>query len=111
MNNQTDLVLADLSYSKTREEMIDFSAPFMNLGIGEIDQQWRLENIHLWLLFVGMLYKKEQDLKMNIFSFLEPFSIEIWIMIMLFYLIVSYVLYWISQHVDRLILKFFVRPL
>ena len=37
INNQTDLVLADLSYSKTREEMIDFSAPFMNLGIGEID--------------------------------------------------------------------------
>ena len=33
-NRETDVVLADLSYSRAREEIIDFSAPFMNLGIG-----------------------------------------------------------------------------
>ena len=35
-NRETDVVLADLSYSRAREETIDFSAPFMNLGIGFI---------------------------------------------------------------------------
>ena len=31
---EADVMLADLSYSKDREERIDFTAPFMNIGVG-----------------------------------------------------------------------------
>ena len=31
---ETDVMLADLSYSRDREERVDFTAPFMNIGVG-----------------------------------------------------------------------------
>ena len=31
---EMDVMLADLSYSRDREERVDFTAPFMNIGVG-----------------------------------------------------------------------------
>ena len=47
-----------------------------------------------------MLYKPEDERQFNIFSFLEPFSVEIWILIGFFYICVSILLYFISKHVE-----------
>ena len=77
--DQADIVLADLSVNSIREQKIDFSIPFMNLG-------------------VGMLYKKEDQRQLNMFSFLEPFTLDIWIMIAVFYCIVSGIFYITSKH-------------
>ena len=77
--DEADIVLADLSVNSIREHKIDFSIPFMNLG-------------------VGMLYKKEDQRQLNMFSFLEPFTLDIWIMIAVFYCIVSCIFYITSKH-------------
>ena len=77
--DQADIVLADLSVNSIREQKIDFSIPFMNLG-------------------VGMLTKKEDQRQLNMFSFLEPFTLDIWIMIAVFYCIVSCIFYITSKH-------------
>ena len=77
--DQADIVLADLSVNSIREQKIDFSIPFMNLG-------------------VGMLYKKEDQRQLNMFSFLEPFTLDIWLMIAVFYCIVSGIFYITSKH-------------
>ena len=76
---QADIVLADLSVNSIREQTIDFSVPFMNLG-------------------VGMLYRREDQRQLNMFSFLEPFTLDIWIMIAVFYCIVSCIFYITSKH-------------
>ena len=38
-DKEIDMVVADLTYNKERAERIDFSSPFMNLGIGIIYKQ------------------------------------------------------------------------
>ena len=81
-DKEIDMVVADLTYNKERAERIDFSSPFMNLGI-------------------GIIYKQEKEQKANYFSFLAPFSTKIWIIIISAYAVVSLLLYFISKHLER----------
>ena len=48
-----------------------------------------------------MMYKNENTRQLNLFSFLEPFTIEIWILMLFSYVLVSSVFYWISKHHER----------
>ena len=48
-----------------------------------------------------MLYKNENIRQLNVFSFLEPFTIEIWILMLFSYVLVSSVFYWISKHHEK----------
>ena len=48
-----------------------------------------------------MLYKNENTRQLNVFSFLEPFTIEIWILMLFSYVLVSSVFYWISKHHEK----------
>ena len=50
-----------------REEAIDFTKPFLNLGI-------------------SILYKRPQKKTPNLFSFLSPLSIDIWLYMLAAYL-------------------------
>ena len=50
---------------------------------------------------LGMMYKNENTRQLNLFSFLEPFTIEIWILMLFSYVLVSSVFYWISKHHER----------
>ena len=45
-----------------------------------------------------MLYKNENNRQLNLFSFLEPFTMEIWLLMLLSYVTVSAVFYWISKN-------------
>uniref|UniRef100_A0A1A9VGY6 Ionotropic glutamate receptor C-terminal domain-containing protein n=1 Tax=Glossina austeni TaxID=7395 RepID=A0A1A9VGY6_GLOAU len=67
---RADLAVTDLTITSEREEVIDFSIPFMNLGI-------------------GILYLKPQKSNPTTFSFMDPFSKEVWIYLGLAYLGVS----------------------
>ena len=50
---------------------------------------------------LGMMYKNENTRQLSLFSFLEPFTIEIWILMLFSYVLVSSVFYWISKHHER----------
>ena len=96
---ETDIMLADLSYSRDREERIDFTAPFMNIGVGTNAGVTNLNDfLNRFLTFTGMLYKNENNRQLNLFSFLEPFTMEIWLLMLLSYVTVSAVFYWISKN-------------
>ncbi|KAL9893324.1 glutamate receptor ionotropic, kainate 2-like isoform 1-T1 [Glossina fuscipes fuscipes] len=70
VEGRADLAVTDLTITSEREEVIDFSIPFMNLGI-------------------GILYLKPQKSNPTTFSFMDPFSKEVWIYLGLAYLGVS----------------------
>lgn len=58
--------------------MVDFSSPFMSLGI-------------------SILYKKSQKEEARMFAFLDPFSYDVWIYTVTLYLAISILLYFISR--------------
>ena len=73
-----DLVVADITITYEREQGVDFTMPFMNLG-------------------VTILYKKPTKKDPNLFSFLSPLSFDVWIYIITAYLAVSLLLFTISR--------------
>ena len=57
------MAVADLTISSTREKVMDFTLPFMNTGI-------------------SILFKKPTEKVKSLFSFLSPFSMEVWVFVM-----------------------------
>uniref|UniRef100_A0A672M9R7 Glutamate receptor n=1 Tax=Sinocyclocheilus grahami TaxID=75366 RepID=A0A672M9R7_SINGR len=74
MDHKADLAVAPLAITYVREKVIDFSKPFMTLGI-------------------SILYRKPNGTNPGVFSFLNPLSPDIWMYILLAYLGVSCVLH------------------
>ncbi|XP_055684020.1 glutamate receptor ionotropic, kainate 2-like [Lutzomyia longipalpis] len=60
MDYRADLAITDLTITADREGAADFTMPFMNLGI-------------------SILYKKPTKEAPSLFSFMSPFSSEVWI--------------------------------
>ncbi|KAK7863971.1 hypothetical protein R5R35_000081 [Gryllus longicercus] len=78
LERRADLAICDLTITYVREEAVDFTMPFMNLGI-------------------SILYKKAEKAETNLFSFLEPFSIDVWIYMATAYLGVSLLLFVLAR--------------
>ncbi|NXK65312.1 GRIK3 protein, partial [Sylvietta virens] len=74
IDHKADLAVAPLTITHVREKAIDFSKPFMTLG-------------------VSILYRKPNGTNPSVFSFLNPLSPDIWMYILLAYLGVSCVLF------------------
>ncbi|CAL1261617.1 unnamed protein product [Larinioides sclopetarius] len=88
INREVDLAIGDLTITQEREEFVDFTMPFMNLGI-------------------SILFKKPTKSNPKLFSFLAPFSFEVWVYMATAYLGVSLLLFvlarfspyeWVSPH-------------
>ncbi|XP_021964384.2 glutamate receptor ionotropic, kainate 2 isoform X2 [Folsomia candida] len=88
LSGRGDLAVADLTINHDREAAVDFTMPFMNLGI-------------------SILYKKPKKEPPELFSFLQPFSPDIWIYMATAFLGVSLILFvlarmtpyeWVSSH-------------
>nr|BAC19820.1 AMPA GluR2 [Taeniopygia guttata] len=75
---KADIAIAPLTITSVREEVIDFSKPFMSLGI-------------------SIMIKKPQKSKPGVFSFLDPLAYEIWMCIVFAYIGVSVVLFLVSR--------------
>ncbi|XP_034239452.1 glutamate receptor ionotropic, kainate 2-like [Thrips palmi] len=60
LDRKADLGICDLTITYDRERAVDFTMPFMNLGI-------------------SILYSKPPPKEPNLYSFLEPLSTEVWI--------------------------------
>ncbi|XP_044732050.1 glutamate receptor ionotropic, kainate 2-like isoform X2 [Chrysoperla carnea] len=59
MDGRADLAITDLTITSARESVVDFTSPFMNLGI-------------------SILYTKAKKMPPELFSFMSPFSKELW---------------------------------
>ncbi|XP_055926378.1 glutamate receptor ionotropic, kainate 2-like isoform X2 [Argiope bruennichi] len=66
LKREADIAVADLSITFDRESAVDFTMPFMNLGI-------------------SILFKKPAKKNPPLFSFFQPLSIEVW-----FYMATAY---------------------
>jgi len=65
-----DLALAPLTITANRERVVDFSKPFMSLGI-------------------SIMFKKQEEDAPGIVSFMKPLSYEIWMCVIFAYIGVS----------------------
>ena len=72
------MAVASLTISYMREQCIDFTKPFMNLGI-------------------SILFKRPKNLTPSLFSFLSPLSLEIWVYMLVAYVAVSFVLFVVAR--------------
>ncbi|XP_041988806.1 glutamate receptor ionotropic, kainate 2-like isoform X2 [Aricia agestis] len=74
MDRKADIAVASMTINYAREAVIDFTKPFMNLGI-------------------GILFKVPSSQPTRLFSFLNPLAIEIWLYVMAAYILVSFTLF------------------
>ncbi|CAH1132879.1 unnamed protein product [Ceutorhynchus assimilis] len=74
MEKRADLAVASMTINYARESVIDFTKPFMNLGI-------------------GILFKIPTSQPTRLFSFMNPLAVEIWIYVLAAYLLVSFTLF------------------
>lgn len=65
-----DLGVTDLTITAEREAGVDFTIPFMNLGI-------------------SILYKRAQKEPPKMFSFMDPFATDVWVLLGVSYICVS----------------------
>ena len=75
---KADLAVASLTINFVREQVIDFTKPFMNLGI-------------------SILFKRPREESPGLFSFLNPLAIEIWIYVIAAYFIVSLIMFVLAR--------------
>ncbi|KAH8409836.1 hypothetical protein KR222_009343, partial [Zaprionus bogoriensis] len=95
VEGRADLAIADLTITAEREEAIDFSIPFMNLGkIHGSTQisQITATNCHCFQ-GIAILYVQPQKAEPELFSFMDPFSQEVWLYLGIAYLGVSLCLF------------------
>ncbi|RWS06424.1 glutamate receptor-like protein, partial [Dinothrombium tinctorium] len=78
IRKEADLAIAPLTITSARERVIDFTKPFMSLGI-------------------SIMIKKPVKKNPGIFSFMNPLSSEIWMCIILSYVGVSVVMFLVSR--------------
>ncbi|VEN59732.1 unnamed protein product [Callosobruchus maculatus] len=78
VRQEADMAIAPMTITSERERVIDFSKPFMSLGI-------------------SIMIKKPVKQKPGVFSFLNPLSKEIWVSVMFAYVAVSIVLFVVAR--------------
>nr|CAD7453106.1 unnamed protein product [Timema tahoe] len=74
IDGDADLAITDLTITSERESGVDFTMPFMNLGI-------------------SILYKMPTKEAPKLFSFMSPFSTTVWAYMLSVYIGVSFLLY------------------
>lgn len=75
---EADIAVADLTITSGRADAVDFAMPHLTLGI-------------------TILFKKPEETPPNIFSFLSPFSLDVWFYMATAYLGISLFLYFLAR--------------
>nr|XP_022326097.1 glutamate receptor 2-like [Crassostrea virginica] len=78
IDGEADMAVAPLTITLKRENVVDFTKPFMDVGI-------------------SIMIKKPEIEKPGVFSFMKPFSIQIWMFIVLAYAAVSVGLFFVCR--------------
>jgi ionotropic kainate glutamate receptor 2 len=75
---EADLAVGAFTITYTRSEVIEFTVPFMHLGI-------------------SILFKKPEKQAPSLFSFLAPLSLDVWIYMLVAYVGVSLMLWILAR--------------
>lgn len=78
VTQKADVAIGDLTVTQKRESAVDFTVPWMNLGI-------------------SLLYKKPTKKPLSLFIFLYPFSVDVWIVVLAAYLAISLLIFAIAR--------------
>jgi len=78
IDRRADLAVASMTINYARETVIDFTKPFMNLGI-------------------SILFKAPADPETELFSFMNPLALEIWMYILFAYVLVSITIWIVAR--------------
>uniref|UniRef100_T1IX33 Glutamate receptor n=1 Tax=Strigamia maritima TaxID=126957 RepID=T1IX33_STRMM len=78
LRQEADIAIAPFTITSAREKVIDFTKPFMTLGI-------------------SIMIKKPVKQKPGLLSFMKPLSIEIWLYVLLALFGVSVILYFVTR--------------
>ncbi|KAL7644527.1 UNVERIFIED_CONTAM: hypothetical protein RMT77_005359 [Armadillidium vulgare] len=78
MDNKADLAIGSMTINYARESVIDFTKPFMNVGI-------------------SILFKAPTSQQTRLFSFMNPLAIEIWLYVMAAYMLVSLTMFIVAR--------------
>nr|XP_024216435.1 glutamate receptor ionotropic, kainate 2-like [Halyomorpha halys] len=82
IEKRADLAVASMTINYARESVIDFTKPFMNLGI-------------------GILFKTSERMPNRMFSFLNPLAAEIWLWMLVAYVFVSLTIWVVARFSPR----------
>ncbi|KAJ0183279.1 hypothetical protein K1T71_001255 [Dendrolimus kikuchii] len=74
LDKNADLAVCDLTITEVRKKVVDFSVPFMTLGI-------------------SILYTQEHKIAPGWFSFLNPYTVDVWMLTATAYCAVSMILF------------------
>eukprot|EP00095_Tigriopus_kingsejongensis_P010202 maker-scaffold1554_size35889-snap-gene-0.6 protein:Tk10202 transcript:maker-scaffold1554_size35889-snap-gene-0.6-mRNA-1 annotation:"glutamate receptor kainate 2-like" len=77
-DKRADLAVASMTINYARETVIDFTKPFMNLGI-------------------SILFKAPKDPATELFSFMNPLALEIWLYMLIAYILVSITIWIVAR--------------
>ncbi|XP_039305011.1 glutamate receptor ionotropic, kainate 2 isoform X3 [Solenopsis invicta] len=78
MDKKADLAVGSMTINYARESVIDFTKPFMNLGI-------------------SILFKVPTSHQARLFSFMNPLAIEIWLYVLAAYILVSVTMFVVAR--------------
>ncbi|XP_025261834.1 glutamate receptor ionotropic, kainate 2 isoform X2 [Camponotus floridanus] len=78
MDKKADLAVGSMTINYARESVIDFTKPFMNLGI-------------------AILFKVPTSHQARLFSFMNPLAIEIWLYVLAAYVLVSVTMFVVAR--------------
>ncbi|KYN00558.1 Glutamate receptor, ionotropic kainate 2 [Cyphomyrmex costatus] len=78
MDKKADLAVGSMTINYARESVIDFTKPFMNLGI-------------------SILFKVPTSHQARLFSFMNPLAIEIWLYVLAAYVLVSVTMFVVAR--------------
>ncbi|XP_076389983.1 glutamate receptor ionotropic, kainate 2 isoform X3 [Megachile rotundata] len=78
INSKADLAVGSMTINYARESVIDFTKPFMNLGI-------------------SILFKVPTSHPARLFSFMNPLAIEIWLYVLAAYVLVSVTMFVVAR--------------
>ncbi|XP_071541826.1 glutamate receptor ionotropic, kainate 2-like isoform X4 [Panulirus ornatus] len=78
MSGKADLAIGSMTINYARENVIDFTKPFMNVGI-------------------SILFKVPTNQQTRLFSFMNPLAIEIWLYVLAAYVLVSITMFIVAR--------------
>ncbi|KAL1139702.1 hypothetical protein AAG570_006680 [Ranatra chinensis] len=78
MDKKADLAVGSMTINYARESVIDFTKPFMNLGI-------------------SILFKVPTSQETRLFSFMNPLAVEIWLYVLAAYVLVSMTMFIVAR--------------
>ncbi|XP_075217628.1 glutamate receptor ionotropic, kainate 2-like isoform X11 [Lycorma delicatula] len=78
MDKKADLAVGSMTINYARESVIDFTKPFMNLGI-------------------SILFKVPTSQPTRLFSFMNPLAVEIWLYVLAAYVLVSITMFIVAR--------------